>query len=284
MAVEPRPTGRHWVWVSRPEYYRDEDGNDYPDLDPDYGYVPEGWWSCAPDTRDGDLAVMYRSRERKDISHLIAVRSAAWPLDDPSSDYHGTPVCRGQILAQFKRPLPLAEMRADPVLRGWPALRAGFRKRAFPVPDDVWNRLFELLSVNPGQLHETLLTGDRRFRLEKDLKRWIRGPAQPLARLGYNFIEQQDEFPCGRGRADIVYTERTGIRERWIVVELKRAKVGISAVDQIREYRKYLDDHHRRYLKTQAILIGEEADDRAKTAIRWDRRLRFISVAELQGL
>jgi hypothetical protein len=228
---------------------------------------------------------MYRSRERKDISHLVAARSDAWTLDDPSTEWHGTPVCRVQILARFKRPLPLAEMRADPVLREWPALRAGFRRGYFPIPGDVWARLLELLSVDADELHKALLTGDRRFRLEKNLKRWIRGPAQPLAKLVRSgLVEQGEEFPCDRGRADVVYTERTGLRERWVVVELKRDKVGISAVNQVREYRNYLDRHRRRYLRTKAILIGEELDERAKAAIRWDPWLRFISIAELQGV
>jgi hypothetical protein len=39
-------------------------------------------------------------------------------------------------------------MRADPVLRQWPALRACFVQRCSPVPDAVWARLCELLPID----------------------------------------------------------------------------------------------------------------------------------------
>jgi hypothetical protein len=119
---------RRWVWTARP--------GAYPDLD-----LPEACWCCAPATRAGDLGVVYRSRERKDISHLVAVRSDAAAAGGP-------PVCDVRLVARFPQPLPLARMRTDPVLRAWPALRAGFVQRCFPVPDDVWARLCELLPID----------------------------------------------------------------------------------------------------------------------------------------
>jgi hypothetical protein len=273
---------QYWVWVRQPWFYQDERGVAFPDLDPERGYTPEDWWSCSPWTRDGDLAVMYRSRERKDISHLVAARSDAWRLDDSHSPYHGTSVCKIQILARFPRPLALAEMRADPTIREWAALRAGFRKGYFPVPNEVWARLLELLEVDATKLQRTLLTGDHRFRFEKDLKRWILGGGQPLARLGYELDLRGDEYPCGSGRADIVYTEHSGVRQRWVVVELKRDTVGMAAVNQVRGYRDYLDKHRRRYRRTKAILVGDKLDDAAESALRWDPRLKFISIKELQ--
>ncbi|MHA6626998.1 EVE domain-containing protein [Pseudonocardia sichuanensis] len=118
---------RRWVWTTRPEAY--------PDLD-----LPGASWCCSPATRAGDLGVVYRSRERKDISHLVAVRSDAVVTG-------GAPVCDVRLVARFPQPLPLARMRADPVLREWPALRAGFVQRCFPVPDAVWTRLCELLEI-----------------------------------------------------------------------------------------------------------------------------------------
>ena len=121
--------GRRWVWTTRPEAY--------PGLD-----VREHSWCCAPGTRSGDLGVVYRSRERKDISHLVVVRS------DAEFPGPGAPACRVEVLARFPEPLALAEMRADPVLAQWPALRASFVQRCFPVPDPVWTRLRELLPID----------------------------------------------------------------------------------------------------------------------------------------
>ena len=123
------PEGRRWVWTRRPEAY--------PDLD-----LPEASWCCASATRAGDVGVVYRSREHKDLSHLVVVGS------DAERCGGRTPVCRVLLVARFPEPLPLARMRADPVLRQWPALRAGFVQRCFPVPDAVWARLCELLPID----------------------------------------------------------------------------------------------------------------------------------------
>lgn len=144
-------SGQQWVWVSRPEHYRDAHGGEHPHLDPAVAWVPEPW-CCSPRTRAGDLGVVYRSRECRDISHLVAARSDAERSEDPATGPAARWACRVQVLARFERPLGLAEMRADPVLREWPALRASFVQRCFPVPDDVWERLLELLDVGPDEL------------------------------------------------------------------------------------------------------------------------------------
>jgi hypothetical protein len=126
--VRRAPGARRWVWTTRPEAY--------PELD-----LLEASWCCTSATRAGDLGVVYRSRECKDISHLVVVGSDA----DLS---RGTPECRVRLVARFPHPLPLARMRADPVLREWPALRAGFVRRCLPVPDVVWSRLCALLPMD----------------------------------------------------------------------------------------------------------------------------------------
>lgn len=121
-----------WVWTAHPE--------SYPDLD-----LADASWCCSRATRAGDLGVVYRSRERRDISHLVVARSDA--------DISGRrPACRVAVLGPFPEPLPLARMRADPVLARWPALRAGFVQRCFPVPAEVWERLCELLPIDPSDV------------------------------------------------------------------------------------------------------------------------------------
>jgi hypothetical protein len=130
VTANPGPGGR-WVWTTRPEAY--------PELD-----RPTASWCCSPATRAGDLGVVYRSRRHKDISHLVVVASDAEPGGGR------LPVCRVRLVARFPEPLPLADLRADPVLREWPALRASFVQRCFPVPPAVWARLCELLPITPG--------------------------------------------------------------------------------------------------------------------------------------
>jgi len=135
-----------WVWSTRPDHYRDASGDEHPHLDPTAPEVPEPW-CCSSRVRAGDLGVVYRSRERRDLSHLVVVRSDAERAPEPDGGW----TCRVRVLARFREPLELLELRADPVLSRWPALRASFVQRCFPVPEPVWQRL---LVVGPPELRQ----------------------------------------------------------------------------------------------------------------------------------
>lgn len=39
---------QYWLWVTRPEYYANDDGSDREDLDPQSGIDSDGWWTCQP--------------------------------------------------------------------------------------------------------------------------------------------------------------------------------------------------------------------------------------------
>jgi hypothetical protein len=68
----------YWVWITKPEYYLDQDGRDsgalQPSADEDTG---RGWWTCHKDTRAGDLVLLYRTRPKSDIAYLIEAKSDA---------------------------------------------------------------------------------------------------------------------------------------------------------------------------------------------------------------
>lgn len=141
---------RYWVWVAAPDRYRTEDGGEHPDLDPATGGTR---WCCHRDTRAGDLAVLYRSREAKDIAYrLRAVGDADELREDERAGPGVTHACAAEVLDRFTRPIPLADLKADPVVAAWPALRSGFARGAAPVPPAVWARLMEMAEVDaePG--------------------------------------------------------------------------------------------------------------------------------------
>jgi len=70
------------LWVSGPDYYLDEDGEERSDLDPEQGYESDGWWTCHRETKNGDLVLIYRSQIKKDLAYLIEARSDAFSLQD----------------------------------------------------------------------------------------------------------------------------------------------------------------------------------------------------------
>jgi predicted RNA-binding protein with PUA-like domain len=128
---------RRWVWVVGPHCYLDDDGRDHPKLDPGAARMR---WACHRDTRAGDLAVLYRSQRAKDIAYLFRATSDATYEDVPERPWN----CEAEVLERFERPVPLAELRADPVTATWPALRASFVRTGAPVPDDVWDRVLAM--------------------------------------------------------------------------------------------------------------------------------------------
>jgi len=50
---------QYWLWVTRPEYYLDDEGNDSSDLDPSTEVDVGGWWTCHKNTRRGDLVFLW---------------------------------------------------------------------------------------------------------------------------------------------------------------------------------------------------------------------------------
>lgn len=140
-------TGR-WVWVVGPSCYLDEQGDEDPKLRPGTtGLV----WACHRDTRVGDLAVLYRSRQAKDIAYVFRATS-----DASHDDVAWT--CEAEVLERLPAPVPLADLRADPVTATWSALRASFVRTAFPVPEDVWDRLMAM-SGSTVRLHHSSEVG-----------------------------------------------------------------------------------------------------------------------------
>jgi predicted RNA-binding protein with PUA-like domain len=94
------------------------------------------------------LVLLYRSRKKKDLAYLIETRSPAYSLlDDEAAAEEGWDYgCDFEVIEKFRSPLTLSDMKADPALQDWGALRAGFRRRAYEIPPDVWNHLLDGLA------------------------------------------------------------------------------------------------------------------------------------------
>nr|WP_246326383.1 EVE domain-containing protein [Actinomycetospora corticicola] len=96
-------------------------------------------WACHRDTRPGDLAVLYRSRRAKDLAYLL--RATSEPAYEPGPRPWN---CAAEVVRRLEPSIPLADLRADPVVAGWSALRASFVRTGSPVPDEVWDRLMAM--------------------------------------------------------------------------------------------------------------------------------------------
>jgi len=193
-----RDTRRYWVWVTGPDYYLEDDGSERADLDPGQGYEPGGWWTCHRETEDGDLVLLYRSRRKQDIAYLIETRSDAYSLlDDEHAAEQGWDYgCDYEVIAKFRRPLSLTEMRADPALRDWGALRAGFRRRVYAIPPDTWNHLLDRLSEDRTKVERRRRSAAKRYALERDIEDRLAADLSPFRRHGLRLELRARQHVC----------------------------------------------------------------------------------------
>ncbi len=124
------PGAAKWVWTAKPAYAFEVDGRDReilePVADPLHGDEEDrGWWTCDPQTRAGDLAVVYRSatpinepgclprRGPKDLRQVILALSDAFalasdPLAGEFADKHG---CRYMPVSALAPSVSIALVR-----------------------------------------------------------------------------------------------------------------------------------------------------------------------------
>ncbi len=148
----------YWLWVTSSEYYLDEDGREASGLEDICS------WSCARDTRAGDLVLLWRTtlkdpvqiarrRQRgdgpvgRDIACLIRAESDSYP------DVVWKWGCECSTLYVFPNPVTLQDMNRSRTLSQWGPLKAKFRGRAFRIIPDIWDALIQLATAkNPGLL------------------------------------------------------------------------------------------------------------------------------------
>src|SRR5690349_4095371 len=112
---------QYWLWVTGPDYYLDEDGEDRRDLDPGLQDDTDGWWTCHKETRIGDLIFLWRKSPKSDLGYLIEARSDAYSLeDDAYARQMGWKFgCEYEVLYKFANPVTFKEIKADPLLGTW---------------------------------------------------------------------------------------------------------------------------------------------------------------------
>ena len=271
-------TANKWVWVAGPMYLFEADGKPRADLVPVDEVLPEhyeddnGWWTCHPETRTGDLAVVYRSGARnnagwlptsgpKDLCHVIVATSNAFPLaEDPLagefSDKHG---CLFAVVAQFNPPVAIKTLRGDPVISTWPALRAGFVQGSSRLPEDVWRRLVALdrdsLDRTPPPRRPS--AAERRA-IEHRLETWLSehlDQLEPLVRGPLELVGTQ--WSCGEVHGGVIdmLLRRPDRRGELVVLELKADFVKRDAIAQALGYVGWLRQQHG-VEQVSSIVIG----------------------------
>lgn len=266
-----------WVWSTQPRFVFEEDGTERDMLAPVDEVLPEhyedevGWWTCHPDTHIEDLAVIYRNAGRgdpeafpvrgpRDLCYVVLVTSNAFPLkDEPLADrFSGHYGCRFVVVARFEPPIGIEELRRDPILRQWGALKAGFVRAAMSMPDEVWDRLIELVA-SPGEPRSGAVPAPRgrrkgrqvrpdpinKRRLEYRLEDWLEAHPESLRAFGYQLAVEARQVLCTpdhEGTIDLL-CRRLDRKDSYVVIELKAAEVRRDAIAQALGYVGWLRTH-----------------------------------------
>jgi hypothetical protein len=263
------PTANTWLWVVRDEPSRVREVGD------------RGWWTCAPETREGDLALVYRTAPNKDIAYVVRAVSDAFPRDADDGVPSVLPTrCDYVVVARLDPGLTLAQLRSDPALGDWKALQISFVGAAHRIPGRIWQHLLGRLDLRPALLRELIDAVVQDYEFERDIENILfRAPGR-FARVGYrgiSTVERQKRFRSGR-IADLILTMSSGPA---VVVELKRGQVKFTALDQLQDYRTSL--HHETGGRHQplGLLVGAGLDPEVEKAIK---RLPDVAFVHLEDL
>ncbi len=235
--IEPNER-QYWLWVTRPDYYWEDDGSDREILDPTRCADSGGWWTCHKDTRKGDLIFLWRTSPKKDIGYLIQAESDAYSIAD-DNDHGWDYGCDYEVLYKFEHPVQIKDLRSSPSFDEWGPLKGSFQKTNFKILPEYWIKLNNLAAYNnPGyqeiieQIQKEPLS--QGIRLEEELEEALVTNLDILKKFGHNlelYINPESK-QSGRqlicrgngGRIDLLCCD--GTKKRYVVIELKNVRAG----------------------------------------------------------
>ena len=287
---------RYWLWVTRPEFYLDENGDDKADLDPDSGVDSDGWWTCHKDTHIGDLAFLWRTTPKRDIGYLFQADSDAYSIaeDEYASEKGWDYACDYQVVYKFKDPVTLEDIRRTPHLEDWGALRASFQRRVYAIPNDHWQRLNQLAAEKNTRYQESLASVERdaiprRIVLEEQLEEALANDLSVLRRFGYD-LELYTDPKDGRlgrqlvckgngGRIDLLCYDKA--KSQYVVIELKNVPASQQTFAQISNYVVWVEDRIAHDRPVVGLVISRGADVRFQSSARITDRVSQLNLEQL---
>ncbi len=91
--------------------------------------------------KKGDLAFFYHSGDEKQIVGIMEIASKAYP--NPKENDTRFVTIDVRFKKRLKRPVTLAEIKADKMFQDWDLLRIS-RLSVMPVPAQIWNKIIKI--------------------------------------------------------------------------------------------------------------------------------------------
>src|SRR4030067_1244189 len=210
---------QYWLWVTRPKYYLDDDGAERSLLDP--ARREDLSWTCHEDTKKGDLALLWRSRRdlskflakkgiktnigrKSDIAYLFQVSDRAGETGGKIPTPGWAYSCGCVPVYKFKNPLTISEIRKNPYLQEWNALRSKFQRSVFRISIEDWKRLNKLLLANNHGYKNVLQRVQKgissRVRTEEWIEKRLVKNLKLLKPFGYNLKLYEDAETGEKGQ------------------------------------------------------------------------------------
>jgi len=286
------PTRQYWLWVTRPAYYLDEEGNEAEYLEPG----AEGWWSCDPQTRKGDLIFLWRTSPKKDIRYLLQAASNAYSIH-PAAHQSWTHACDYQVLYKFSNPVRIEDIRDHPLLRSLPAYRARFQRSVFRLSTKYWEEINELLLIKNEEYRDFLkeiqsVPVSKAILLEEQLEEELAHRLDLLKKFGYHLELYKDprtgavgrQFVCKGigGRIDLLCYDRR--RRAFVVIELKNRPADRNTFGQISSYMGWIQKNLAKTWKFERVfglVICRGYDAKFASALETNKNIRVLTLSEL---
>jgi len=283
-----QPSVQYWLWVTRKEYYL-EDGEDRAELDPSSYEDASGWWTCHRNTLRGDLVLLWRTRPKCDIGYLLQAKSDAYSIssDEYAKEQRWPYGCDWMPLYKFTSPLTISDIRNDPYLNEWSALRGRFQNIAFAITPEIWGHLLRRLSVNNLGLKRVIKSLQKdspvapAIILEEDLENHLVEHLDILQSFGFDleFIDRQVICIGHGGRIDMLCRDRkTG---RLVVIELKNVRAGQNTFGQIMTYVGWVNETYPQKKSALGLVIARGVDNRYLSAASTTPNVKHLTLEEL---
>lgn len=263
---------QYWLWITTPDYYLDENGNEREDLEPrDYSDTG-GWWTCSRHTTKGDFIFLWRARGAFDIKYLIQADSDAYPLgnDKYASEMGWNWRCDYRPIYKFENPITITDLRNHKRLQEWNALKAQFRTRCMKISPDNWQQLNDFAAQKNPRYKKFIekiaaVRIPKNVLLEEQLENALVNNLSVFKKFGYDLELYYDkengasgrQFVCvgAGGRIDLLcHNKKT---KGFTIIELKNVQANRLTFAQICEYLAYIRDRVGKRKKVDGIVVSK---------------------------
>lgn len=284
---------QYWQWVTKPEYFLEEDGSERRCLEPEFMEDPGEWWTCHKDTRFGDLIFIYRAGTEngvayRDIKYLVMARSDAYPLDsiETVGEDNWRYGCDYIPLFKFKNSLKIEEIHADPYLNEWNALRKNFQGVVFQTEESIWKHINDVLLSKNEDYEKFFKTFDRDDIMAKiidelTVENMLSDKFHIMKDFGYDLDFDSRQKPClgDGGFIDILAKDKK--TEGYVVIELKVVKADRCAFGQLSSYMGWVMENLANGNPVKGIVISRGFDTKFRSALQTNPQIEHIELTEL---